>query len=797
LNQELIYKEALKGKNTAAIRDSIKFSGNLISAEKCDELVEFDHMLDILDAVCDEASSVTPQIETAIRLLIEASDRVRNPKEMQTLLKHRLTRATIGKGANKQNRAQEDMKELQKKATNNFNNNVENMKQNLQKAAPNLGNGSGGGGASSSSSSSSASNSKDSKDNNEDKAQEAKKECYQRMIDQCQINEEVDRVLNNYSKLSKRFNIDKVFCSMEGNIEDNVDMYCSLFETWTDEEMSRKSKFNVEIETALYLNDKLAINIPRERIIESIVDYNLFAAGRKSDPAKLYDNIRYYMAGNKMLTAEDCRIYDDYIYSESDDILSEAVKKASTNKCKEVLNNFKKGVEKTPEKLKQLTEEFFGGNENDIVDELPNLFSIVRMFVTLLSFGINPILGVVTAIGNHLLKIKFTRKQYEKIIDKYEKEIEKTKKKIEKTNNSKTKERLTAYQNETQKTLSRIQEKEKELYTDAQNQKREEERYAKMYGTSNDDFDLDEAMSVIIVADKFLNESPDSILDKIRDNILILAENDMIYNITSILIRNSSYINIKQLSSIYEEGVYILRSDSKRKNYVLIDSLNNNINRLKDIKENAVGDYRSLAALYKLDEALDLIGTDNASYYFLEVSFNNTLNIVKTKIQDAAKALSDKDKKISQDIDVAVDGFKQSVERYFSTESREQVLRGSILPSASKLLKMCLVAGLAAWMIHPLAAVIGILGYIGVSKHAQSKERQAILDEIDTELEMVDRYIQEADNKNDMKALKNLLNTKKRLKREKHRIRYKMKIQYGEIPNAERYHETDDSKYDY
>ena len=67
---------------------------------------------------------------------------------------------------------------------------------------------------------------------------------------------------------------------------------------------------------------------------------------------------------------------------------------------------------------------------------------------------------------------------------------------------------------------------------------------------------------------------------------------------------------------------------------------------------------------------------------------------------------------------------------------------------------------------------------------SQSRERKLIIDEIDTELEMVDKYIEQAERKDDLKAMKNLLTTKKKLQRERTRIKYKME-QKGEALDSE------------
>ena len=55
-----------------------------------------------------------------------------------------------------------------------------------------------------------------------------------------------------------------------------------------------------------------------------------------------------------------------------------------------------------------------------------------------------------------------------------------------------------------------------------------------------------------------------------------------------------------------------------------------------------------------------------------------------------------------------------------------------------------------------------------------------LIDEIDIEIKMCDKYIEIAEQKNDMKALKQLMITKRDLERQQQRIKYKMRVQLGQ-----------------
>ena len=155
------------------------------------------------------------------------------------------------------------------------------------------------------------------------------------------------------------------------------------------------------------------------------------------------------------------------------------------------------------------------------------------------------------------------------------------------------------------------------------------------------------------------------------------------------------------------------------------------------------------------------------------------------KLKSAFTKMSDKEKSISRSIDLSLNNLTKSAEKAMTNDNREAVIKGSILPNASKVIKLAIVhAGL--WFISPTLAVISFLGYLACSSKFKAKERQMVIDELEIEMKMCDKYIELAEQKNDMKALKQLLMTKRDLERQHQRIKYKMKIELGQ-----KYYEAD------
>ena len=120
-----------------------------------------------------------------------------------------------------------------------------------------------------------------------------------------------------------------------------------------------------------------------------------------------------------------------------------------------------------------------------------------------------------------------------------------------------------------------------------------------------------------------------------------------------------------------------------------------------------------------------------------------------------------------------------------TNDRRDAIIKGSVIPSASKVIKGAIMAG-AAWLVlGPAVAVIGVLGYLGVSKKLNDKQRKALIDEIEIELKMCQKYIDLAESKNDLKALKKLYTIQRELEKQRGRIKYRI------AQKGERYHDPE------
>ena len=143
------------------------------------------------------------------------------------------------------------------------------------------------------------------------------------------------------------------------------------------------------------------------------------------------------------------------------------------------------------------------------------------------------------------------------------------------------------------------------------------------------------------------------------------------------------------------------------------------------------------------------------------------------------------DKQISSSIDVSVNNVSKGMETALMNDNREAVIKGKILPSASKCIKLACVAGVA-WAINPAIAIIGAIGAFACTKKLRAKERQIILDDIEIEQKMCERYIRQAEDEGDLKKVRQLEIIQRNLTRQQQRIKYKMHVVYKQhVPETD------------
>ena len=680
----------------------------------------------------------------------------------------------------------------------------------------------------------------------------ASQESFNLLLDECKKNKECDRIIENYSKISKRFNIDRII----NEVTYPNDIYLAIMEITKcidTYDIPFKNKYSHALEASYYALNKYNMNYPSDKIIEAVTDYFIFSSVLTEDHINSIKEVRDI----SVLFEQDDFDIISYLYNdeEEDEIfdlngdgeidtldliesycsplheekitlkvrkelrakkkelkraardLKKAAKQGNPDErldkqTKEEIDKFRKECAKDPDnknnltRLKALVNSIFTKSPYQIVFELPNFFVILRGLIVIGGAAINPILGLLTFITNKIIGMTLSRKQTEKIVKAYQNEIDSVKAKLEKAKDDNSKNNLQKYLDELNKDYAKIKQYENDLYSEEENDERDT---STEYGNEEDDWDFDddfgdwdvdfeEAASIIYISEMMESISEGLIDDNVEGIIfknLYKLDNDSIDALTDFSITVPIILEKDKLCEALIEYRNTLRESSDNVvNYIRIDCLNENIYKLKE-DTNVYATSNNLKGIRCYLACLNEMVNMNASKdYIMEMNFTNTLKLAVDRLKKTATKLKDKDKQISSSIDVAVNNTSKGIETALMNDNREAVIKGRILPSASKCIKIACALGVT-WAISPAVAVIGAIGAFACSKKLKAKERQLVLDDIEIELKMCDRYIKQAEDNNDLKKVRQLEMIQRNLQRQQQRIKYKMHVVYKQnVPNV-------------
>lgn len=650
----------------------------------------------------------------------------------------------------------------------------------------------------------------------------AVQESFERMLEMTNINLQCDRVLNNHQKLAKRFNIDlyvNEHATTKDAIEDCILELCNFIDTY---DMPLKVKYNVALENILYAFHKNGIVCESKTIANLTTDYFLMNHANEKEVLRemsiILENNKFYMDldmqdvsyligkndGQKQFdfffnSDEDTYSYDETNIKSLDNFVEAAKIDAITeeskagNKIKEIISSFKLQPVKTPDALKALVNKLYTSSDKNIIDETPNLLHwIFTFFVVAGSLAINPLLAVVAAMTHYLIGMHLQRKECKKMIDSYVKERERANKKLETLKSEEAKERTKAFIKQLDSDIKKLEDYNDELLGD-------DERYANDAGSDDVDFSFAESFSVngfttedcsiaeglIAVAKSvdMIDWDEKKVAALIIDNMKVLNLDD-IDTMIEFAMDYPDLLNPNKMLEICEDALQEVRHENGAQKYIRIDCLNENIYKLQNYKpkDRSYNEETALAETYDIMIKTNIIREALSNYssgIINEMSYTNTIKLMIERLKKVASGLSDQEKIMSRTLDASLETMKDKMEKALTQENREAVIKGEILPPASKIIKLAITSGLA-WVVNPALAVVGLLGTFAMSAKIRIKERQMVLDELDVELQMVEKYIRLAEEKNDMKALRELLMIQKKLQAQESRLRYKMKIEWNQ-----------------
>lgn len=247
---------------------------------------------------------------------------------------------------------------------------------------------------------------------------------------------------------------------------------------------------------------------------------------------------------------------------------------------------------------------------------------------------------------------------------------------------------------------------------------------------------------------------------------------DTIYKIDSIIDNINSdegnnsndYSNSSDLQYVYQlEAVELLdeivneakatkKSGKKKSNISIIDKAKKNIEDKKKANENKE-----------------------------KVPFKTTVALSAKAAKDKASKASSKEKEISRTIDAYSNTMSKSIKNALTSNRREAIIKGSVIPSFSRIIKAGLAVGAIGIVTNPVIAAISAIGMLAASKYLTIKEKNLLLEEIEVELEVIEKQIDKCED--NPKKYKQLLTYQRKLQRESQRIRYGLKVKGKDIPD--------------
>lgn len=164
-----------------------------------------------------------------------------------------------------------------------------------------------------------------------------------------------------------------------------------------------------------------------------------------------------------------------------------------------------------------------------------------------------------------------------------------------------------------------------------------------------------------------------------------------------------------------------------------------------------------------------------------KVPIGTTAKLAAQAAKDTAKKTASKEKEVSKTVDAYASTIQKSIKKAMTSNRREAIIKGSVIPSFSRMIKAAVAIGAVSIITNPVIGAITAIGGLAVSKYLTVKEKNLLLEEIEVELKVIEKQIDKAED--DPKKYKQLLMYQRKLQRESQRIRYGLKVKGKDVPD--------------
>lgn len=184
-----------------------------------------------------------------------------------------------------------------------------------------------------------------------------------------------------------------------------------------------------------------------------------------------------------------------------------------------------------------------------------------------------------------------------------------------------------------------------------------------------------------------------------------------------------------------------------------------NINDINDIKKYLDTNQLAMAKTIREAECIN----SSAQIIIQEMKISSYVTLALDKAKKVFDTLNDKQKEAFTTIDRIAHSIESWDDKDERDDARMRVVNGKMLPALSKCFKTVLAVGALSYFVSIYLGILALVMKFVKAKNAEKRERQAIVDEIEVELEMIDKRISTASDNGNMKEERNLRLLKKKL----------------------------------
>ena len=274
---------------------------------------------------------------------------------------------------------------------------------------------------------------------------------------------------------------------------------------------------------------------------------------------------------------------------------------------------------------------------------------------------------------------------------------------------------------------------------------------------------------LLIKADRdlldYIEESYEKYYPLIDKSKLLLSLNEAVKEIRK---GTSTPDNVTKISNLKEiinkvKNYHDENQDSMKDDDVTDEKvLSANIIPIKDYNQDKMRTYTidKIAKYYNEDT---ILANNIAKEAMHEMKLSSYVTLGLDRLKKTASTLMDAQKTAWNNIDRFADTIERINTEEDKREARMQVVKNSFLPSMSRCIKSIIIAGGLSVLVHPFVGLLSVGVRCVNSKRAAKEERQAGADELEVELEMIDRKIRDAEDSKDYKKERKLRLLKRKL----------------------------------